>query len=209
MSNSPQRTMPAEAFHLADAVNWPGIQRDGLLCATSLLRRAGLDATAADHRGVARRLEDGVLLRDQAPIPPAALERCLDPGLRPQDWYALLNGCIFFWLDRERVRRHLRAQQGRECFLMVIDTERLLARCEDRAFVTPFNTGSARRRPARRGTRTLVPVPHWRRDGWAAEAPPGGPCRRASTAAVELVVQGDLPDVFDCLLRCERFAHSD
>lgn len=37
-------------------------------------------------------------------MPPRALARCLDPGLAPADWYTLLNGCVFFWLDPERVR---------------------------------------------------------------------------------------------------------
>lgn len=39
-------------------------------------------------------------------MPPAALARCLDSGLDPDAWYALVNSRVFFWLSRERLDRH-------------------------------------------------------------------------------------------------------
>jgi hypothetical protein len=40
--------IPRFAFHLADAENWPLIQRDGLLSTNALIARAGLHGTRAE-----------------------------------------------------------------------------------------------------------------------------------------------------------------
>ena len=62
------------------------------------------------------------------------------------------------------------------------------------AFVTPFNIGSAVRRPARRGSRTLVAVDRWRCTGWRDEALGADRVRGASHKPAELVIQHDMPD---------------
>jgi hypothetical protein len=64
-------------------------------------------------------LPDGRYIRGQRPMPPQALARCLDPGLTPADWYALLNGCVFFWLDPDRVDRPVRAASHRPAELVL------------------------------------------------------------------------------------------
>jgi hypothetical protein len=57
------------------------------------------------HRPASRGLAAGVLIRDQRPMPPKALMRCLRSGLMPEDWFELLNSKIFFWLDPRRLNR--------------------------------------------------------------------------------------------------------
>lgn len=201
--------LPREVYHLADMANWTRIQSEGLLCAHSLLHRANPTTAAAaseTHRPHAFVLPDGTYIRDQGPCPPAALGRCLDPGIRPADWYAFLNGCVFFWTGLDRVQRHFQAQNGRPTVLIVLDAERLAARYAGSLFVTPFNIGNARRRPAPRGWRTLVPLERWRLDGWAAEAAPGASARSASAEPVELVIRQDVPDAMSFVVRHEWLA---
>ena len=210
MSNrgaSGTRELPSEVFHVADAANWPSIQRRGLLCTETLLAGSGVtaeDAAAARaHRPQGLQLSDGVQIRDQRPAPPDALARCLDPGVTPADWYGLLNGSIFFWLDRDRVERHTLAQKGRATVLITLDAHRLADRYGAAMFLTPFNIGNARRRAASRGWRTLVPLARWRLDGWTFETAPGRAPRDARAAAAELVIRGDAPDALAFVTRVE------
>jgi ssDNA thymidine ADP-ribosyltransferase, DarT len=200
------RRLPRCCYHLVDADNLESIKRDGLLCASRLLGRAGLDARSVkrsdrEQRRVRTCLPDGTILRDQVPMPPSALERCLVDALAPGDWYALLNSMVFFWLDPERLNRQARAARSSPQLIFEIDTQALLARHVSRAFVTPFNTGNARRRPARRGRATFVPYSTWLRTGWMHEAASLGlPPRSASHAPVELTVSDSVPDIMQYVL---------
>jgi hypothetical protein len=105
------------AFHMAEAANWPPIQRDGLHSASALLERAGL---VGEERARLERyqrvthtvLPNGVQIRDQGPMPPAALARCLI-GMSPSEWYALINAHVFFWLDPARLNRQRAACTAR------------------------------------------------------------------------------------------------
>lgn len=191
-------------FHIADARNWPGIQRDGLLCATDLMRRAlgGSHGQVASrcYRPKAVTLPDGVVLRDQAPMPPGALAPCLDPGRTTSDWYGLINAGIYFWTDPGRVARHGKALGAWPQVLVTLDANRLLAAYGDSAFVTPFNAGAARRRPARRGARTFVSHAAWATTGWMAEALPGHAPRKPGHPPAELVIRRPMPDIMELVL---------
>ncbi|SFQ12983.1 hypothetical protein [Variovorax sp. 770b2] len=191
-------SLPAEAFHFVDRANWAAVQRQGLCSADELLRRgafgAQAEAAVRAHRPQGVTLPDGCYIRDQRPMPPQALARCLDPGLTPADWYALLNSCVFFWLDPDRVERHRAALSNRPQVLLTFDARALATACEAAAHVTPFNTGSALRKAAQRGLRTLVPLAQWRARGWASEALPQQPVRAASHRPAELVFRAALPD---------------
>lgn len=194
------------AYHLADTENWPLIQRDGLLCANELIARAGLDSsrTYRDHNV---QLPTGAWIRDQRPMPPAALARCLDPGLDPEDWYALVNSKVFFWLSRERLERHRAACRARPQIVLAIDLPALLARHGARAYVTPFNVGNARRNAASRGHRTFVPIESWRTTRWEPEARAGHPTRPRSHPPAELAIDHAVPDIMDFIITSrETFA---
>jgi hypothetical protein len=203
-------TLPDRIFHMADAGNWASIMRDGLLSAEALVRRAGLDTNSAasflSYRDGSRTLPSGEIVRDQRPMPPGALARCLDPGLKPADWYALVNSMVFFWLDPERLDRHRRACAARPQIVMVIDVRALAARHGERAFVTPFNTGNARRHPARRGRRTFTPLKHWLEHGWLGEAAPGEAPRKPTHRPAEFTVRGSVPDILSFVVETRRLA---
>jgi len=126
-----------------------------------------------------------VLIRDQRPMPPAALARALDDGLGPSDWYALLNGFVFLWPDRERMDRQRRACGKRPQVVLTFDGAELLDRFEAEAFVSPINAGNARRKAARRGRDTLVPYTKWLREGW--------PTGRRTRPPAELLLRCTVP----------------
>ncbi len=184
-------------YHLAEEQNWPTIRSEGLLCARDLLRQADLTAaqrrTALRHRGGNVVLPGGRMLRDQKPMPAERLRGCLDDGYAPGDWYALLNGKVFFWCDVDRLNRHRAACAPRAQVVMVMDAQALLSVYLERASVAPINTGYALRVPARRGPWTFVPVAQWRREGWASQAA-RGVTRAHSHPPAELTIDGSVPD---------------
>ena len=203
-------SLPDRVFHMVDIGNWPSIQRDGLLSTKALVRRAGLTGKAAapflGYRDAGRTLPTGETIRDQRPMPPGALARCLDPGLAPADWYGLVNAMVFFWLDGERLGRHRHACRTRPQIVMVIDAAALAERHGTRAFVTPFNSGNARRAAAPRGTRTFTPLVRWIEDGWASEAAPGQTPRSRSHRPAELAVRDAVPDILSLVIETRRLA---
>ena len=196
------------AFHIADAENWSAIQRTGLHSTTALIARDRLSAEAArlfaGYRGENMRLPSGAVIRDQRPMPPSALRRCLDAGLSPQAWYDLVNGKVFFWLQVERLDRHLAACRARPQVVVAVDLRRMLARHGEAAFVTPFNVGNARRRPASRGRRTFVRLDAWLGTRWETEAPQGRPARARSYPPAEIAIEGSVPDLMDFVVETRR-----
>lgn len=197
-------------YHMSDAANWQSIQRHGLLSASRLLDLAGLDGAERyelerRQRLQARRLPNGAVIRDQRPMPPAALARSLAGGLAPEDWYAEVNRRVFFWLDPQRLNRQRRACGGAAQIVMVVDADRLLSRHGRRAALTPFNTGNARRRAARRGRGTFVPYDRWLESGWAWEAAALGVAPRApGHPPVELAIVAAVEDVLDLVVDVRR-----
>jgi Family of unknown function (DUF7002) len=123
------------------------------------------------------------------------LAQCLC-DMEPADWYAMINARVFFWLNVDRLNRQKAACEPRLQVVMAVDTAALVAAYEKRVAVTPINTGNARRKPARRGPATFVPLAEWARSGWASEAAALGiPSRRRSHQPVELTVIDAVPDI--------------
>lgn len=201
--------LPDRIYHLAEASNWPLIQRDGLLCARQLVVAAGLTGVSRDRllreqRLVSTELPNGVRIRDQRPMPPAALARCLS-GIGPAEWYAMINDRVFFWLDPDRLNRQRSACRARPQVVLTVDSAALLAVHQQHVELTPINTGNARRKPARRGAATFVPFAEWSRSGWASEAAAlHTPARRRSHQPVELTVLGAVPDIMHFVIDVTR-----
>jgi hypothetical protein len=208
--------LPARhVYHLADAENWASIQRRGLLSATRLLALSGLGADEQarieySQRPASLTLPGGAVLRDQVPMPPSALARCL-VGMSPSEWYALLNSKVFFWFDIERLNRQRRASGiSPEAVVMTIDVERLLAAHGARAHLSPFNTGNARRRPAIRGRASFVPYTAWRESRWDSEAAAlATRPRAASHRPVELTVEDAVPEAMDFVVSLRHLSRDE
>lgn len=190
--------LPERVYHLAEAVNLPSIGKLGLWPAADLVRAAypsarEQEAAVRRHRPTHTVLPSGVHVRDQSPMPKAALEKCL-VGLTATQWYALLNSHVFFWLDAERMNRQRRACSNRPQAVLVIRTASLLEQLMPQTYVTPINVGYALRRPARRGVETLVPYSDWLSSGWLGEAAvTGAKVRSRSHPPAELLVRGRIP----------------
>lgn len=158
-------------YHLAEGENLSSIMEHGLLSTEKLLEMAGLSepervSLLRGHRLDCVRLPSGTVVRDQRPMPPAALAPALDDGLEPADWYALLNAHVFLWPDADRMERQRKACGDRQQYILTFDAVALFKRFGDRAFVSPINSGNARRKPARRGRDTFVPYASWSQYGW-------------------------------------------
>src|SRR5258708_2971089 len=161
-------------YHMAEAANWPAIQRDGLHSASTLLEFAGIHGEDRERLEKHQRLThtelpNGVQRRDQRPRAAAALATCLI-GIVPSEWYALINARVFFWLDPARLNRQRAACDPRPQVVLTVDASKLVAAYAEKIALTPINTGNARRRPARRGAATLVPYPAWVTSPWARAA---------------------------------------
>jgi hypothetical protein len=189
-------------YHLAEAENWPSIECDGLFSTCSLLERAGIDgsiraAVVQRHRPVRTILPNGMVIRDQKPIPPCALERCL-VGLSAAQWYELLNSNVFFWFDIARLNRQRGACGGFPQVVLKIATDRLLSRYAAHVALTPINSGNARRKPAVRGAATFVPYKVWTETAWRSEAQAlGTRPRPRNHPPVELAIADSVPDIMD------------
>jgi hypothetical protein len=196
---------PIRVYHLAEASNWPAIERHGLHCTSALLDLAGVDRKARarlerQQRREGEVLPSGVRIRDQRPMPPAALARCL-VGLSPQQWYAMLNARVFFWLDPERLNRQRAACKARPQVVLTLDAAALVAAYGEHISVTPINTGNAMRQPAPRGAATFVRYAQWLETGWTSEAAAlGTRARPARHPPVELTVLGSVPDAMRFVL---------
>lgn len=188
------RTIPT-AYHLVDERNWDSVRANGLLSAKRLASAAGYDPLALRrHRASGLVLPSGARIRDQSPMPPRVLARCLLDGLQPEDWYDLLNSKVFFWLDPARLNRQRLACGTAPQRVLVIDAVRLLATHAARAAVSPINSGNAMRAAAPRGRSTFVPYAHWVRDAWPDARP-------RSHRPVELAIEDDVIDIFDYVTR--------
>ena len=158
-------------YHLAEAGNIPSILKHGLMSTKRLLDFVRVPepkhtALLQNYRPDLVCLSKDVMIRDQRPMPPKALAPALEGGLKPSDWYALLNGFVFLWPDRGRMERQLRACRSRPQVLLTFDAMALLQSFDDECFVSAINTGNARRKPARRGCDTFVPFQTWLPEGF-------------------------------------------
>lgn len=186
----------------------PSILRHGLLPTSGLL--ALFEVPDAERAAIERkRRPAGIVLKhpmhgeaaitDNLPLSEAVLRLCLDDGLEPADWLAILNGRVFFWPDEESLGRLLgaRLNRGRERSVLVLDTLGLARRHAERMELAAINTGSTIRRPARRGLSTFTPL---RRHGYEAWRRLRGGLDRIR----EVTVVGAVPDVADHLVEHRR-----
>ncbi|GCE27678.1 hypothetical protein KDA_31620 [Dictyobacter alpinus] len=198
-------------YHMAEAANWPAIQRDGLHSASTLLDFAGIlgkdrERLEKHQRLTHTELPNGIQIRDQRPMPAAALANCLI-GITPSEWYTLINAHIFFWLDPTRLNRHRAACGARPQVVLTVDASKLVAAYAEKIAITPINTGNARRRPARRGAATFVPYTTWVTSAWTSEAASlGTPVRPSSHHPVELTVVGSIPDIMQFVVGVQQLA---
>jgi hypothetical protein len=148
----PNKFSPHHFYHLAEPENLLSICRYGLLSTERLLDLAQVPENERQvilfqHRPESVVLANGIVIRDQRPMPPHLIARALPKDVPPSAWYRFLNRFVFLWSNRARVERHLRAFAGRPQILLEFDASQLLDKLGDRVYLLPINSGNARRRP--------------------------------------------------------------
>ena len=88
------------------------------------------------------------MINDQSPMTETTLARCLDGGLTPAHWLALLNRRVFVWSDVKGLARLVGARANRA---------RARTHAE-RIELSAINSGATIRKPARRGPATFTPL---------------------------------------------------
>lgn len=193
-------------YHVTSPDAWPSIERHGLRSTKSLLDLFEVPAEMCHEVTTRRRTTEisvghpvhgRATIHDNRPLSEAALARCLDDGLRPEDWLALLNQRVFFWVDHDGVDSLLgaRTNRRRSRAVLVFDTLRLVRANADRVEVSPINSGSTIRKPARRGSTTFTPLLPMDYAAWRRQ-------RGRLDRVREVVVVGDVADVANHLVDC-------
>jgi hypothetical protein len=200
-------------WHMAADGTWPSIQKNGLLSVTALLDLHGISGPArrpieAQRRPQCVELDHPVhgkaVIRDNKPMFEKSLLKCLEDQLKPEDWYRTLNAKSFFWVDKTRLDRLLGAKAYAKDIQSVleIDTAKLIDRHRNQIRLASINTGQTLYVPQARGLNTFKTI---------ADFPSGegkiGTKERPHI--VELVVEGGVPDIVECIVRVDRVDNSN
>jgi hypothetical protein len=189
---------------MAHASAWPSIERYGILSTSALLdlfeiggaQRNQLEACRRSRSEEITHPERGrALLRDQIPLNESKLATALQDGLTPRDWYLTLNRKVFFWgpVSRLAILRQAREYESHRQTIVVIDTERLVARHADRILLSHMNSGATQPMAFPRGLRTFLPIDLYplaeRRKKYGEKG-----------AVAEITVDYSVPDVRDIVV---------
>jgi hypothetical protein len=182
-------------YHMAEFESWPSIKARGLLSTTAILDLYGVDGEERRTIEEARRSESVILehdtlpqitIRDQLPMSDEALQKCLLDGLKPIDWYLLLNQRVFFWPSKERLLRLLgaRAYRNRKHDILEVDATALVEGYRGSITLSPINSGSTLFSPRLRGKGTFSRIP----DYPYSQRPP-------ANRVAEIAIDHSVPDV--------------
>lgn len=188
-------------YHMAMHDSWESIKRHGLIPTDALLRLFELDADTVADLTQRRRPESFPInhpehgqatVRDQIPLRHSDLERCLEGGLTPLDWYHRLNERVFFWLTEERLNKLLCAGAYRTSghLVLKVRTAPIIEKYRDRIELSPMNSGCTRPMAHPRGPETFLPIDQYPYGVWRKK-------RRRGERVVELTVIGGVPDVVE------------
>lgn len=192
-------------FHMAARKSWPAIQRHGLLSTSALLdlfEVEGEERLALEERhrpksvGIDHPMHGTAVIRDQKPMRDADLERALEDGITPTEWYRLLNSRVFFWPNEQRLARMLGAKAYRndEHIVLTVNTRTLLTAHLDRTVLSRMNSGATRPMPHPRGRDCFLPL---------GEFPYFDRLSRRLDPVAEVAVQHCVPDIVQHVERVE------
>lgn len=199
-------------YHVTTPGAWESIRVHGLLSTETLLRRAGLAEAEVQKRIRRHRKEREVLetaaigrvvLNDNSSLQMGKLARCLDDGFTAEDWLAMLNRRVFFWVTKAKAETFANAaiNRGNPRELRALDTARVVAASAGRVQIAPFNTGNTLFNAVRRGLATFTPLgtmpyAQWRQLRRDHKSSPD--------EVVEVVFLDGVPDVARHLVECKE-----
>lgn len=185
-------------YHMAAPGSWLRIQQYGLLSTEALLDKWGIKGKQREEILASRRGSTTVIhnidfgsatIRDQKPMSDGQLAKCLGDGLTPSDWYRILNGKVFFWLTKERLRTLMKCYSEHPNLVLTVDTAELLKRRQQHIRLSPLNSGCTRPVPHPRGKNTFQTLAEY--DFEENRRKKGG----AAKAIVEIVVDYEVSDI--------------
>ncbi|WP_416357530.1 DUF7002 family protein [Aureimonas phyllosphaerae] len=185
-------------YHMAAAGSWPSIRQHGLWGTSALLdlfevtgdARRALEARRPASVEIRHPRLGRAVIRDQKPMSDRSLAACLEDGLAPADWYAILNAHAFFSLTRARLLRMLNAGSYRaEAHDVIeVDTASLVSAHRSRITLAAINSGFAQRRAVPRGRSTFLGIDDYPYAEWKRR-------RARGERVVELAVEPGVPDI--------------
>lgn len=197
-------------FHMAERDTWPSIKENGLLSTSAVLDRYNVQGQRRveleeGHRPTKIRIgdaENGIVLRDQIPMPPARLADALVDGTTPAQWYRFLNGRVFLWAQKKRLLGLLQARHYRnlEHDVLTIDAAALLDDYSDKVWLCRMNSGNTWPMPHRRGMDDFKRI-----HDYPMRARGGAPAKEV----VEVVVDYAVPDISKYVVQVSRMKGSE
>lgn len=186
-------------YHATAPGAWASISKHGLLPASALLDLFEVAGARRTELTTKRRPAEVCLdhpahgtafLSDNLPLSERALATCLDDGLTPRDWLAMLNERVFFWADADGLARLLgaRMNRGRTREVLAFNTLGLVRAHAERVEISPINSGATIRKPARRGLATFTPLLAKGYAEWQRQ-------RGGRDRVLEVVIRGGVPDI--------------
>lgn len=192
-------------YHMAECEAWGSISELGLFSTSAVLDHFGIagDARAryeSEQRPekveVGGNMPGNIVLRDQVPMPRVRLEKALQDGFTPEEWYRTINSKVFFWATEERLFRLLNARAYRllEHDVLTIDAESFVRAYAERIWLCHMNSGNTWPMPHKRGANTFCRIPDYpvKRSG------------RPVKDVAELVVDYSVPNVAGYVIEVRR-----
>jgi hypothetical protein len=156
-----------ELYHMAAADSWPSIARHGLLCTRDLVDAWQVESPATRAALLEQRRPQSIVvehpefgaatIRDHGPLNTASLAEALD-GMTVEQWFAVLNERVFFFLQRKRLDALLGAYKREPQLVITLDTASLVAAYESRIELCKFNSGFAQPHNKKTAQQRIVPT---------------------------------------------------
>lgn len=138
---------------MAEDGSWPNIMKLGLLSTTALMDHCSVKGEMREKielcwRSKTETISCGKLgsiaIRDQIPMRPEELEKCLINPMTTRDWYELINGKVFFWANLDDLKYLLSAKhyKNKPHTVIKVRTKELLDRYADEVKLSQINSGS-------------------------------------------------------------------
>lgn len=169
---------------MAEVGAWQGIRQHGLLSTTALLdlfevRGQARDKIEKEHRPRIVELTHPRIgraaVRDQIPMSDEGLRRALPALITPSEWYARLNGMVFFWLTEKRLLRLTSARAYREIEheVLVLDTRAIVDALAASIWLCPINSGCTKPIPHPRDHNAFQRISQYNYSHWRSKRPRG------------------------------------
>jgi hypothetical protein len=186
-------------YHMAEDGSWPSIREHGLLSTSDLLslysyRGNEREVIESGWRGSKKVIHcsgmTDAVIRDQKVMPPRDLAPSLTNGMTPNDWYKLINGKVFFWVEPDDLDVFLGATEYRNSphVVILVKTSRLLELYADRVTLSAINSGSTLGTRRLRGRETFKSISAYRVP-WVRE----------------LCIEGSIPRILDVAISVDRW----